>query len=156
MPKVSMRAAMKIDWLCLRTILFHVGVATLFTHELDAIQQHEWRLLYVLRQLPDSAAAFWFIALHPPLFAAITYFGFHHRLDIQQYSRRVLSAFFLSHAGLHWRLMGEPLAPFTGTLSLTLIHACGLMGALYLLLDWRFGEAHQAGTFTNATRRPAK
>jgi hypothetical protein len=157
MAEAMVLAVMKIDWLC--KILFHVGLAALFTHELDAIQQREWRLLYVLRQLPDGAAAFWFIALHPPLFAAISYFAFHRRSGLQQYSRRVLCIFFLLHAGLHWRLMGDQLAPFASALSLTLIHVCGLMGGLYLvleMLDWRLRKAQETGTFTNATRGPAK
>jgi O-antigen/teichoic acid export membrane protein len=116
-------------------MLFHCALATFFTHELDAMQQQEWRLLYGLRTLTDPAAAFLFVALHPPLFAAVTYVAFHTNAAIQLWSRRLLCVFFLLHALLHWRLMGAPLAPFNSALSLTLIHACALFGGLYLVLD---------------------
>ena len=40
----------------LRNWLFYLGFATLATHELDAMTQSEWRLLYLLRDLPDPVA----------------------------------------------------------------------------------------------------
>jgi hypothetical protein len=52
-----------------RTFVFYLGLGLLFTHELDAIVQGEWRLLYVLRSLPDEQAMPLFVALHVPLFA---------------------------------------------------------------------------------------
>jgi hypothetical protein len=118
-------------------ISFHCGLGTLFTHELDAMQEQEWRLLFLLRTLDDSAAAMLFLALHPPIFACITYFAFQSNAARQLSWRRGLSIFFVVHALLHWRLMGDPLAPFDSALSLTLIHSCALFGALYLLLDWQ-------------------
>jgi hypothetical protein len=117
--------------------LFHCGLAALLTHELDAMQQREWRLLYLLRTFEDDTAAILFVSLHFPLFAAIFHFAFHPHAALQRWSQRLLSAFFLLHASLHWRLMGDPLAPFNSALSLTLIHACALFGGLYLLIDWR-------------------
>jgi hypothetical protein len=116
-------------------ILFHCALATFFTHELDAIQQHEWRLLYGLRRLDERSAATLFVALHPPLFFAISYFSFHANATMQLWFRRGLCLFFVLHALLHWRLMGDPLAAFDTALSLTLIHACALFGGLYLLID---------------------
>jgi hypothetical protein len=117
--------------------LFHCALATFFAHELDAMQQHEWRLLYGLRALDERTAATLFVALHLPLFVAISYFAFHADATMQLYCRRGLCAFFVVHALLHWRLMGDPRAAFDTALSLTLIHVCALFGGLYLLIDWQ-------------------
>ena len=54
-------------------------LATLFTHELDAVSQSEWRLLYILRTMPDAQGAFWFVALHVPLFAALLWIAYSPR-----------------------------------------------------------------------------
>jgi hypothetical protein len=48
-------------------LLTHLMLALLFTHELDAMTQSEWRLLYVLRELSDAQGRWWFVALHVPL-----------------------------------------------------------------------------------------
>ena len=50
------------------TILYYLGLAALFTHEMDAVMRSEWRLLYVLRSFSDDAAYPLFLALHFPLF----------------------------------------------------------------------------------------
>jgi hypothetical protein len=50
-------------------VLFYLGLGLLFSHELDAIVQSEWRLLYILRSMADEQAMPVFIALHVPLFA---------------------------------------------------------------------------------------
>lgn len=51
--------------------VFYLGFGCLFSHELDATIQNEWRLLYVLRSMPDETAMTIFAGLHIPLFALI-------------------------------------------------------------------------------------
>ena len=51
--------------------LFLTAVTLLLLHEMDAIDKREWRLLFVLRRLPDDGALRWFIVLHLPLFVAL-------------------------------------------------------------------------------------
>ena len=41
--------------------LFHLGLGTLFTHELDAVANHEWRVLPLLCRLPDDAGMVVFV-----------------------------------------------------------------------------------------------
>lgn len=41
----------------LKTWLFYLGFATLTTHELDAMTQSEWRVLWLLGKLPDRSPA---------------------------------------------------------------------------------------------------
>ena len=52
-------------------LVFFAAVSLLLLHEMDAIDKREWRLLFVLRRLPDDGAMRWFIFLHLPLFVAL-------------------------------------------------------------------------------------
>ncbi|MEM6436662.1 MAG: DUF6713 family protein [Cyanobacteria bacterium P01_D01_bin.115] len=40
----------------MNNLLFYLGFATLITHELDAMTQSEWRLLFILRNLSKKAS----------------------------------------------------------------------------------------------------
>lgn len=114
---------------CLFCLCFSVFAA----HELDAVAQAEWRLLYVLRDMPEDIAATVFIGLHVPLFAALLWVCFHPRKKVRLGSRWILAAFLIVHAGLHFRLAESPLSSFDSPLSLGLIHGGALLGLLYLV-----------------------
>jgi hypothetical protein len=112
-------------------------ISLLFTHEVDAVLQAEWRLLYVLREMPDALAAQWFVAIHVPLFVFVVGFAYHPAPNKQLVSRVAISVFSIVHAGLHFRLRNDPLNLFESTLSLALIYGAALFGASYLGLQWR-------------------
>ena len=57
---------------------FYLWVGLLFSHELDAVTQSEWRLLYFLQDLPNEKAMQVFVWLHVPLFGGIAWLT-HHR-----------------------------------------------------------------------------
>lgn len=121
----------------MKTLLFLLGFGFLATHELDAVTQSEWRLLFVLRSLPDALAESVFVALHVPLFALIVWLCHHPQARLRQGSRLALAAFLVIHVGLHLRLQSHPLYSFHDALSQTLIFGGGLSGLLYMLLCWR-------------------
>ena len=100
--------------------------------------QSEWRLLYVLRGLPNALAERWFVALHVPLFALVVWLSHHHTPRVRDVSRLALAAFLVIHLGLHWGLEAHPLYSFHDALSRGLILGAGLCGALYLGLSWRW------------------
>ena len=52
-------------WLFVLCLSFFLG------HELDAVSQAEWRLLYGFRDLPPLLAERWFVLLHVPLLAIV-------------------------------------------------------------------------------------
>jgi hypothetical protein len=118
-----------------KLILFYLGLGLLFSHELDAMVQKEWRLLYVLRTMTDEQAMPIFIALHVPLFALIIWLTHHPSPSIQTASRRLFSGFLVVHAGLHFRLTNNPLYTFDSPLSQALIFGAALCGALWLAGD---------------------
>jgi len=55
-------------------LLFFFNLALLITHELDAIQCHEWRMFPFICQLNDELAYRVFTILHVPLLALIFWF----------------------------------------------------------------------------------
>ncbi len=121
------------------TALYTLGLALLFTHELDAMTHADWRLLFVLRSLPDTAARWWFVALHVPLFFAILSLGHAREARLREATRLVVAAFLLIHAVLHFALSSLDEYGFHGALSNVLIFGAGACGVAYLLLRWREG-----------------
>ncbi|MDX2270550.1 MAG: DUF6713 family protein [Cyanobacteriota bacterium] len=121
-------------------LLFHLGFATLITHELDAMTQSEWRLLFILRSLPEHIASFTFVVIHIPLIAALLWLTNNESLSIRHWSRIAFTTFLIVHAGLHKLLEHHPDYTFNSVLSLGLIYGGGLVGFLYWVLtfiSWR-------------------
>ncbi len=117
----------------MKNLLFYLGLSTLIAHELDAMTQSEWRLLYGLRRLSEPAAASTFVALHVPLMAGILWLTTHELESVRGRSRLALSIFLVVHAGLHQRLSDHPAYTFTSPLSVSLIYGAGLLGLAYLV-----------------------
>ncbi len=117
----------------MKNLWFLLGLGFIATHELDAVSQHEWRLLYVLRTLPEAIAADVFTAIHVPLFALLVWLTHHPQSNLREGSRLALMSFLIVHVGLHLRLSGHALYTFHSPLSKALIFAGGVCGALYLL-----------------------
>ena len=114
--------------------VFNLMLGTLFTHELDAMTQSEWRLLYVLRGLPPPDGQFWFVVLHVPLFAAVMWLTQQAPLRIREMAQNALAAFAVIHAGLHYRLSDDPLYTFHSPLSVALIAGAALLGLLFFFM----------------------
>lgn len=117
----------------IRNLLFNLGLATLSTHELDAVTQSEWHLLYILNNLPEDIAASTFVVAHAPLFAIIFWLAFNENPNIKEWTRIIFSAFLIIHAGLHKALENHPLYTFKSPMSQGLIFGAGLLGLMYLI-----------------------
>lgn len=120
----------------IKNLLFNLGLAILSTHELDAVTQSEWHLLYVLNSLPEQIAATSFVAIHVPFFAIIFWLGFNENTRVKEWSRIVFAIFLIIHAGLHKALENHPLYTFNSPLSQGLIFGAGLLGLLYLIVAY--------------------
>ena len=124
----------------MKYLLFYLGFATLITHELDAMTQLEWRLLFILRSLPEQIASLTFVIVHIPLIAALMWLTNHESPRIQHWSRIAVATFLMVHAGLHKLLEHHPDYTFNSLLSLGLIYGGGLLGFLYwisIFIFWR-------------------
>jgi len=118
----------------MKNLCFNLGLATLATHELDAVTQSEWRLLYILNTLPEEIARTAFVIIHVPLFSLIFWLTFHEVLHIREWSRIAFSTFLIIHAGLHKALENHPLYTFNSPMSQWLIFGGGLLGLIYLII----------------------
>lgn len=110
--------------------LFYVIMLGFFiTHELDAMQRHEWRVLPLTSFLPEETGRRVFLWMHVPLFAVLFYFGAG---DPSTRLAQGLSAFAVVHVGLHWLFRNHPKNEFNNPVSWALIIGAGLGGAGHL------------------------
>lgn len=116
--------------------LYYIGLACLFTHELDAMTHSEWRLLLGLRSLPEPTAASTFVALHVPLFFLILWLSHYPAQRLANATRLVVAAFLIVHGVLHFVLSSSPQYTFEGSLSNILIFGAAVSGAAYLATCW--------------------
>ena len=112
----------------MKNIIFNLGFATIIAHELDAMTQSEWRLLFILRNLPEQTASDAFVILHVPLIAVLLWLANNESEIIKNWSRIALCGFLVIHSGLHKSLENSPNYTFDSTLSLSLIYGAGLLG----------------------------
>ena len=66
----------------MRGLLFQLGFSTLLVHELDAMTQSEWKLLFILRGFPDLLGRNLFVALHVPVVAALLWLTQHPSVSV--------------------------------------------------------------------------
>jgi hypothetical protein len=107
-------------------VLYWMLLGAFFTHELDAVKRHEWRVLPILRALPDSAGEQVFIWGHLPLFAAIL------ATAADDGVRLGVAAFAVLHVGLHWLFRRHPAYEFNNPSSWALILLTGAAGVGYV------------------------
>jgi hypothetical protein len=136
----------------MKNLLFNLGLATLSTHELDAVTQAEWHLLYILNNLPETIAADTFVVAHVPLFTIIFWLGFNGNPQVREWARIIFSLFLIIHAGLHKALENHPLYTFNSLISKCLIFGAGLIGLMYLttLIGERFTYSPKTETPNSA------
>lgn len=118
----------------MKNFLFILCFSFFIGHELDAVTQAEWQLLYGFRDMPPAVAEPLFVGLHVPLFALLIALAWSDRTPIREHSRLLLAGFTVIHAGLHHALRHHPLYNFDSVLSQVLIIGCGLLGLTYVLV----------------------
>ena len=97
----------------------------------------EWRLLPVLRRLPDTQGRDAFILLHVPLIAAIIWVAANPSADVRFWFQAAADAFLVIHVVLHRAFERHPGYDFHAALSRALILDAGAVGALHAsLLAW--------------------
>ena len=116
----------------MKNVFFYLGLGTLFTHELDAISNHEWKLLPILRSLPDDLATNSFLLLHIPLFAVLLALVSSTNQQLRQWSRVGVSVFLVIHAGLHLWFMNNIEYEFASKVSNILIFGGALFGGFHI------------------------
>jgi len=108
-------------------LLFLLAVTFLFNHELDAVQQHEWRILSVPLSVSDKVAYRIFVAFHILFFGVIIWYINESWLQIG------LDVFLIAHVFIHYALRNNSNLVFTW-FSWVWILGGGILGAIHLLL----------------------
>ncbi len=114
--------------------MFIATFGFMFTHELDAVRRHEWRIMPLINRLSDEAGFAVFVLSHIPLFGLLSWLLFGAHNDLMSPSRQVFSGFCVVHVLLHWLFRNHPANEFDNPFSQFLIWGCGMAGAIYLLL----------------------
>lgn len=121
----------------MKNVFFYLGLGTLFTHELDAISNHEWRVMPVLQSLPEGVAMNTFILLHVPLFAVLVALVASTNVPIRERSRLGLSIFLVVHALLHLWFSNDVRYEFASTMSGILIFGGAIFGGIYITARYK-------------------
>jgi hypothetical protein len=111
----------------------YLGLGLLFTHELDAMPNHEWRVLPLPGMLSEAAAQNVFVIAHVPIFAIVIALVASLDPRTRGLARIFASAFLLLHAGLHLACSGAPAYEFDSPLSSVLIYGAAVCGAVFFL-----------------------
>ena len=122
--------------LLMRHVVFYLGLGTLFTHELDAMTSYEWRLIPILRSLPEALGLTAFVIIHIPLFAGIIALIASNNDQTRSLSRIAVSGFLLLHAVLHIWFSSNPNYGFVSAISNWIIFGGAGFGAIYLALSY--------------------
>ena len=120
----------------MKNVLFYLGIGLLFTHELDAMPNHEWRVLPLTSFLSDDVGELTFVLMHIPIFALVIGFIASLNRTVRERARTLTSGFLILHAGLHWLFSSHPEYEFSGLLSNGLIYGAAVCGVLYFAVPY--------------------
>jgi len=109
-------------------LLFLTCLAWIFAHELDAIKQHEWRILPLTSWMSEKWAYPTFVLLHIPLVVWMMVMSPSTTFQIG------MDIFLIVHAGLHIIFRNHPSYTFDNTLSRILIFGVVPLAMTHLLM----------------------
>lgn len=115
-----------------RGVLFYVGLALLLTHEMDAMVNHEWRVLPLLRNVGDALAEDIFVLAHVPLYAIVIAFVASLNTRIRERARLAACGFLFVHAILHAAFSDDANYEFDTLRASLLIYGAAACGLTYL------------------------
>jgi dipeptide/tripeptide permease len=121
----------------MKNVFLYLGVGLLFTHELDAMANHEWLVLPLTSWLSAETGQLVFVLAHIPLFAILVSLLASQRLHIRRRTEFGLCLFLVAHGVLHAAFMRHEHYAFESWLSNVLIFGGAICGLGYLVLDRR-------------------
>jgi hypothetical protein len=116
----------------MKNTAFYLGISLLFTHELDAMSNHEWRLLPGLKAMSEAAGATVFLVAHVLLFALVIGLVASLNLKTRAVARNIVCGFLVVHAVAHFLSSGNAAYEFSSLVSSLLIYGAALCGVVYL------------------------
>lgn len=120
----------------LKSSLFYLGLGFLLTHEMDAMTNHEWRVLPIFRSLDYAIGEQMFLLAHVPLYAFLVAFVASLHTRIRNRARNLVSAFLVVHAALHFAFSGHSAYEFEAFRSDLLIYGAAVAGLGYFIAGY--------------------
>ncbi len=120
----------------MKDLLFYLGFGTICAHELDSMLNHEWRVMPLIRALPEETGMMVFVAAHIPIFAVLVALVSSKNLRTRRLSRLGVGLFLVLHGALHILFKGHPAYEFENSFSNILIFSGSFIGIMYLILAW--------------------
>ena len=114
-----------------KSVVYYLAVSVLFVHELDAVQNYEWQLLFHVFKVSDALASTLFIAIHFPLFFLFFFLGHHSSEKVSNMFRLCVCGFLIIHGLVHFGLSDHAQYHFKGLLSNAYI-----FGASFFAMIW--------------------
>ena len=115
----------------IKNLVFYLGLGMLFTHEMDAMPNHEWRVLPLLRSLPDATGEFAFLIAHVPIFAVVIALVASLNMKTRARAQKIASGILIIHAVLHFVFSGHGDYEFSSITSILLIYGAALCGVAF-------------------------
>lgn len=119
----------------MKNAIFYLGFGLLCTHELDAVANHEWKILPLTSWLPIEYGEIVFITIHIPLFSILVAMISSRNEVIRGKSRFWISVFLTLHGVLHIAFMTQENYKFESVLSNLLIFGAAVCGVIYLTMS---------------------
>lgn len=119
----------------MKNTAFYLGISLLFTHELDAMSNHEWRVIPGLSALPEATGAAMFLIAHVPIFVLVIAFIASLNPTTRNRARNVASGFLVVHGIAHYLFSSHAAYEFSSAVSSVLIYGAALFGAAYFLAN---------------------
>lgn len=126
-----------------KELVFYVGVGLFFTHELDAMLNHEWRVLPLTSWLTEDVGRTAFVLMHVPLFAVLVALISSTNEIIRNRTWFWLSVFLAIHGLLHAAFTGHERYEFGSLQSNFLIFGAAICGLLYIILNRKTIQTHK-------------
>lgn len=124
----------------MKNFFFYLGIALLCTHEMDAMPNHEWRVLPIMRALEDAVGEIVFVLAHIPLFAVLIGLVASLNSRVRRTSRFWVAVFMIVHSGLHFAFSGHHAYEFDSMLSSGLIYGAAICGVAYFVASHLEGK----------------
>lgn len=124
----------------MKQLVFHLGLGAFFTHELDAMANHEWRVIPLVNLLPETTAMAVFVLAHIPLFALLVAGAASDNPRTRNSWRLGISGFLILHAVLHFLYAGHEQYEFASALSQSLIYGGAFFGCWYMVIHYQGRE----------------
>ena len=115
-------------------LLFFLAFSALLAHELDAVHKREWRLLFILRKMPEDTARRVFVLIHVPVIAILLWLVMNPVDSIRYWAMLGMDTFMVVHAGLHFRLRNHDANRFGTMHSRMLIYGPALTALIHISL----------------------